>query len=114
MLTGAYAADALPEDERRVFVEHLETCPSCAQEVRELTATTARLATAVTSPAPPGMRERVLTGIQQVRQVSPSTARPEPRPAVRGAAWRRWATSPLAAAASLLLVLCLALAVVAV
>ena len=35
-LTGAYAADALSETERLAFERHLDACPACDQEVREL------------------------------------------------------------------------------
>ena len=42
-LTGAYALHALPEDERVAFERHLGACEACAQEVRELSATAARL-----------------------------------------------------------------------
>ncbi|HYN16781.1 MAG TPA: zf-HC2 domain-containing protein, partial [Actinomycetes bacterium] len=46
-LTGAFAAHALSDTERLAFERHLEACPACAQEVRELQATTARLGSAV-------------------------------------------------------------------
>ena len=46
-LTGAYAAHALSDGERLAFERHLAACPACAQEVRELTETAARLGTAV-------------------------------------------------------------------
>jgi anti-sigma-K factor RskA len=112
-LTGAYAADALPEDERAAFRDHLETCATCAQEVRELTATAARLATATTATAPASMRARVLSEIQNTRQLSPSEAT---RVAATGSrsVERPWFRQPLAWAASFLLVLSLGLAGVAV
>jgi anti-sigma factor RsiW len=37
-LTGAYAAAALPEEEREAFERHLRDCAACRQEVRELRA----------------------------------------------------------------------------
>ncbi|MCS0634856.1 anti-sigma factor [Streptomyces sp. LP05-1] len=69
--TGAYALDALPDDERAAFERHLRDCPACAQEVRELTATAARLGLAAAGAPPAGMRERVLAGIGTVRQLPP-------------------------------------------
>ncbi|MEU6486797.1 anti-sigma factor [Streptomyces sp. NPDC046887] len=69
--TGAYALDALPEDEREAFERHLESCPACAQEVRELTATAARLGVAASAAPPPGMKAAVLAGIDSVRQLPP-------------------------------------------
>jgi anti-sigma-K factor RskA len=110
-LTGAYAADALPDDERAAFEEHLQTCASCTQEVEELTATAARLATATAVAAPAGMRSRVLSEIQNVRQLSPSQAAELLN---RESAARPWFQQPLAWAASFLLLLCIALAGVTV
>jgi anti-sigma-K factor RskA len=105
-LTGAYAADALPEDERRAFNEHLRTCPACRQEVLELTATAARLATAAAEPVPPELRSRVLAEIRTVRQLSPSAARSSED--TRGT--QTWFRQPMGLAASFLLVACLGLA----
>lgn len=71
-LTGAYAVDALEEDERDAFEKHLATCQACVQEVRELTATAGRLALAATMPAPPRLKAQVLQQIGEVRQERPS------------------------------------------
>src|SRR4051812_49041418 len=79
-LVGAYALDALSEFERRQFEAHLGECETCAQEVRGLSETTARLGSAVAQRPPLGMRERVLAEVSQVRQVPPRVARrPAPR-----------------------------------
>ncbi|MEU6082827.1 anti-sigma factor [Streptomyces sp. NPDC047108] len=71
LLTGAYAMDALPEGERAAFERHLAECPSCDQEVRELTGTAARLGLAVSLVPPPGMKNRVMAGAAAVRQEPP-------------------------------------------
>ncbi|MFE6000142.1 anti-sigma factor domain-containing protein [Streptomyces sp. NPDC056454] len=71
-LTGAYALHALPEDERREFERHLSDCEACTQEVRELSATAARLGLAVAERPPRELRERVLAEITTVRQEVPS------------------------------------------
>ncbi|MFF3303386.1 anti-sigma factor domain-containing protein [Streptomyces sp. NPDC001741] len=95
-LTGAYALHALPEDERVAFERHLGVCEACAQEVRELSATAARLGLAVSATAPPGLRERVLREITTVRQEPPPhgrSARAVPPPGRAG----RWSTYALAA-----------------
>ncbi|MGR8012151.1 anti-sigma factor [Streptomyces hypolithicus] len=80
--TGAYALHALPDDEREAFVRHTRGCPACAQEARELTATAARLGSAVSVAAPADMRARVLAQLPVVRQlpphVPPTTAAPSP------------------------------------
>ncbi len=110
-LTGAYATDALPPEERRQFVAHLEACPACADEVRELTATTARLGSAVAAPPPAELRDRVLGEIRRVRQQPPRTTAGTPGP---GPADMPWSRRPMAMAAALLLVVSLGLAAFAV
>jgi anti-sigma-K factor RskA len=70
-LTGAYAADALPEDERRAFEQHLAACEACAQEVAELQATAARLGAASYEPPPARLKAAVLAEIDEVRQEPP-------------------------------------------
>jgi anti-sigma factor RsiW len=107
-LTGAYAAHALPVDERRAFDEHLEQCPACRQEVAELTATTARLGAAASVPAPEALRARVLAEVARTRQVSPVVASLH-----RRASTQHWFRQPLGVAASLLLVVALGLGVFA-
>jgi anti-sigma-K factor RskA len=85
-LSGAYALNALDPQEAERFARHLADCPSCAQEVRELQATAARLARAVAEVPPPGMRDQVMAAIREVRQLPPQTAhvvplrRPRRRP----------------------------------
>ncbi|MFJ7328953.1 anti-sigma factor domain-containing protein [Streptomyces cyaneofuscatus] len=74
-LTGAYALHALPDDERREFERHLGDCEACTQEVRELSATAARLGLAVAERPPRELRERVLREITTVRQEVPSHGR---------------------------------------
>jgi anti-sigma factor RsiW len=103
-LTGAYATDALPDDERRVFDDHLEQCAACRQEVAELLATTARLGAAASAQAPAAMRERVLAEIARTRQVSPRvTSLADHRKA------QAWFRQPVGIAASFLMVLTLGL-----
>ncbi len=70
-LTGAYAADALPDDERRTFEAHLAECEACAQEVAELQATSAALAAAVAEEPPAAMKAAVMARIDTVRQEPP-------------------------------------------
>ncbi|GBP99057.1 anti-sigma factor [Streptomyces spongiicola] len=70
-LTGAYALDALPRDERGAVEAHLAHCAPCRDEVAGFSATAGRLAAAVSIPAPHGMRESVLHGIDSVRQMPP-------------------------------------------
>ncbi|MFD5135390.1 anti-sigma factor domain-containing protein [Streptomyces sp. NPDC058378] len=95
-LTGAYALHALPEDERLAFERHLGACEACAQEVRELSATAARLGLAVSVAPPPALRERVLRDITTVRQEAPASGRSARAGGSPGRAGR-WSTYALAA-----------------
>jgi anti-sigma-K factor RskA len=75
LLTGAYAVDALTDDELDDFEKHLEHCPSCADEVRGLRETAARLGLATAAAPPPWMRAQVLDAATRVRQLPPSGVR---------------------------------------
>ncbi|MEV5982459.1 anti-sigma factor [Streptomyces sp. NPDC052114] len=103
-LTGAYAAHALDDTERARFEEHLALCPSCAQEVRELTATVARLAQASAVAPPRALKDEVLGRIAAVRQEPPVAEPPAgPGPAPRRARrFSRWALAACLAAATAL------------
>jgi anti-sigma-K factor RskA len=109
-LTGAYAADAVDEDERRGFDEHLRVCAACRDEVAELRATTARLAAAAYTEPPPHLRERVLEAAARTRQHSPLPVIGQRR---AGRA-RPLLQQPVAAAAALMLVVAAGLAGLAV
>jgi hypothetical protein len=73
LLTGSYALDALTDDEQADFEKHLARCPSCAEEVKGLRETAARLAMATAVVPPPEMRIRVLAAIPRTRQLPPLT-----------------------------------------
>ena len=75
-LAGAYALDALGEADRARFERHLSGCPSCAQEARGLREATARLAGALATQPPGGMRERVMAAAARTRQNPPVTRPP--------------------------------------
>jgi anti-sigma factor RsiW len=99
-LTGAYATHALPEDERVAFERHLEGCPACVREVRELRATLARLGSAAASPPPAALWDRVRAEVGATRQLPPPRVGPVGRHRV----------GPLLAAAAALLVAAVSLA----
>lgn len=87
-LTGAYAVDAVPDEEAVAFKRHLRGCDACRQEVRELRETAARLGTAVAGAPPPRLRVVTLTEVAHTRQWPPLVAavrRAEPvkKPSVR-------------------------------
>ncbi|HEX9643445.1 MAG TPA: anti-sigma factor [Acidimicrobiia bacterium] len=67
-LAGAYAIDALDDDERRAFESYMATHPEAAVEVDELRAAAGLLADdAVTTP-PSSLRRAVLAAIRDLRQ----------------------------------------------
>jgi anti-sigma-K factor RskA len=108
-LTGAYAVDALPDDERDVFEHHLVVCDACAQEVAELQATASRLGAASYEAPPPGLRSRVMAEIDATRQVRPVGVAdaPDELSARRDPSSRRgagWVTNLAVAAAAVLVV----------
>lgn len=100
-LAGAYALNALPDEERQFFERHLAACAACRAEVSELQETAAQLGMASAQVPPTAVRDRVLAAIDVTRQLPPAAphiqdARRKPSP--------RW-LAPVAA--------CLVLAVVA-
>lgn len=103
-LTGAYAADALPDDERRFFEAHLAECEACQEEVAELQATAARLGAALYTTPPAGMKAAVMSRIDTVRQEPP--AGPDrvggPDPSIRWAGRPDWLLNLVAPAAAVL------------
>ena len=69
-LTGAYAADALADDdERREFEQHLARCADCREEVRTLRETVGVLAAALAVAPPPRLRHQVLVEVARTRQL---------------------------------------------
>ena len=71
VLSGSYVLDALSEPERDSFERHLQHCPLCADEVRGLRETAARLGLAKTVDPPPQLRPRVLAAAYRTRQLPP-------------------------------------------
>jgi anti-sigma-K factor RskA len=71
-LAGAYALDALPEDDRVRFEGHLARCEACLQEVRGLREASAQLGVAVATQAPARLRAQTLARIAEVRQLPPA------------------------------------------
>jgi anti-sigma-K factor RskA len=93
-LVGAYVLDAVDDIERAAFERHVAGCETCALEVAELRAATARLADGAWAVPPPRMREQVLARAAATRQLPPGAdrrGRPATSPAV--ARWRRLAAA---------------------
>lgn len=75
--TGSYVVDALDPDELDEFEAHLAVCPTCRQEVVEFCETAAELSLLASAPPPPpALREAILSGITEVRQLPPEEGRP--------------------------------------
>ena len=70
-LSGAYAVDALDDDERAQFEQHLAGCSACQAEVASLVAAATALSTLSDTAPPPSLRASVLQGITTVRPLPP-------------------------------------------
>lgn len=70
-MAGAFAVDALPDEERAFFKRHLAHCEACDVEVNEFLATTAVLGAASFEPPPALLRQRVLRSVDVTRQAPP-------------------------------------------
>ncbi len=93
-LAGPYALNALPPRDRARFERHLAACDACAQEVRGLQETTARLAAAAAVRPPGRLRERVLAEAARTRQLPPAPVPADTGRAAAGRAWGiRWAAA---------------------
>jgi anti-sigma-K factor RskA len=72
-LAGPYALDALDDNERAVFEEHLASCPDCADEVGSLRSAAAELSHVTATAPPPALRADVLSSISRQRPLPPLT-----------------------------------------
>lgn len=70
-LSGAYAVDALDDDERSEFEQHLAVCSACQAEVASLLEAATLLAETVQTSPSAGLRDQVLADIATVRPLPP-------------------------------------------
>lgn len=70
-LSGAYAIDALSPEEAKRFSSHLQACPACRQEVRELQAAAARLGASEAATPPAHLKARVISAAAEHPQLPP-------------------------------------------
>jgi anti-sigma-K factor RskA len=68
---GAYALDALDDDERVAFEDHLNICAECANEVESLQAAATELSHMSAVAPPPELRANLLAGIKHIRPLPP-------------------------------------------
>jgi len=97
-LSGAYALDALSPEEASAFRKHLEACPACCQEVRELRSAAARMGAGEAVAPPPYLRTRVVEAANRTPQLPPRVT------PIRAARASRWSPKLVAAAAAAVLV----------
>ena len=79
-LSGAYAVDALDDIERAQFERHLAECPACTSEVASLREASALLAETTIATPSAELRDRVLSGITNIRPLPPVVAQREEQP----------------------------------
>ena len=90
-LAGVYALDAIEDPaERDRFARHLESCPSCAAEVRGLREVATAMAFASAAEPPPGMRPRVLEAAAHTPQLPRETRTHARHRGARTRAPRTW------------------------
>lgn len=77
-LAGPYALDALADDERRAFEEHLAACVDCRAEVAGYQAVAGRLGVSVAETPPARLKDEVFAAIRNTRQLPPNTADHDP------------------------------------
>jgi anti-sigma-K factor RskA len=89
-LLAAYVLDALDDDERERFEQHLPDCEECTEQLALLREPVAALAYAAEGPVPPKeLRDRIIEG-----------ARAEPRAAVIKLPRRNWALAAVGGVAA--------------
>lgn len=80
-LVGAYAVDAVDEQERVAFEAHLAECAECRAEVAGLREAAVQLAATVDTAPPSSMRDAVLAAARTVRPLPPVVPAITPSPA---------------------------------
>src|SRR5580704_7402277 len=85
-LAGAYAMDAVTDEDRARFEQHLADCETCLADLRGMRETTARLAAAAEVRPRAELREQTVRAAAQTRQLPPVTPVGPARP---GGRWRR-------------------------
>ena len=96
-LSGAFALDALSHEEAALFATHLEQCPSCREEVRELQAVAARMGAVEATAPPSALKARILAAADAQAQLPPKVT------PIEQARSRRWRPRLAAAAAAVVL-----------
>jgi anti-sigma-K factor RskA len=106
-LSGAYALNALSAEEAEQFSRHLELCPACSQEVRELQQAAASMGASEAALPPAYLKARVLAAVARTPQLPPHVVRGN----VVKVAPHRWGTRLLLAAAAVVVIVAGALGI---
>ncbi len=96
-LSGAYAVDALSPEEAEAFREHLDACPACRDEVRELQEAAALMGASEATAAPAHLKAKVLHAADRMPQLPPKTRH------ISTARSKRWTPRIVAAAAAVVM-----------
>lgn len=96
---GAYVTNALDDEFRILFAEHLPDCDSCSREVQEFNETLALVSALPAARPPPSLRAAILDSISRIRIIPPTDGDDRPRHRPARPRPGRWLN--LAAAASL-------------
>jgi anti-sigma-K factor RskA len=104
-LAGAYALDALGPADTEAFTKHLDECPACRDEVRELQEAAARLGASEAISPPSWLKARVLAAAAEQPQLPPRVTHLAQRDR------RRWAPRLAGVAAAVALLVGAALGV---
>ncbi|MBY9076650.1 anti-sigma factor [Nocardioides sp. WL0053] len=99
-LSGAYALHALSSEEAEEFQKHLDACPACRQEVKELQQAAAQMGASEAIRPPAHLKARVMAAADQMPQMPPRVSRSNVIEVPRG----RWGARLLAAAAAVVVI----------
>ena len=99
-LSGAYALHALSSEEAEEFQKHLDACPACRQEVKELQQAAAQMGSSEAIRPPAHLKARVMAAADQMPQMPPRVSRSNVIEVPRG----RWGARLLAAAAAVVVI----------
>jgi Anti-sigma-K factor rskA/Putative zinc-finger len=97
---AAFLLGAMPEDEKRAFVEHLDGCEECRREVDDLlpAAESLPMATMQVTP-PPALKDRIMADVEREASLLAQTGPEADRPPRRRRSWfAGWRLAPVAAA----------------
>jgi anti-sigma factor RsiW len=88
---GAYALNAMPEDETQAYEAHLAECPACRAEAAELRV--AAHALPLSTPAlrpPPALKARIMAEVEREAALLASAGEPRREPVVAEKQRRSW------------------------